>query len=83
MSRFHYDFYKYTEQKKRNVPCIFEVCFLWMQLLFCKFYFIYELREVFTAFKMNIMTEASNLMSKDQFDVRKGPDVKVQFKHAF
>ena len=52
-------------------------------MLFCKFYFMYKLREVFTALKMNIMTEASKLMSEDQFDVRKGPNLKMQFKHAF
>ena len=44
---------------------------------------MYKLREVFTGFKMNIMTEASKLMSKDQFGVRKGPNVKMLFKHAF
>ena len=44
---------------------------------------VFKLREVFTALKMNIMTEASKLMSKDQFDVRKGPNLKMQFKHAF
>ena len=52
-------------------------------MLFCKFYFMYELREVFTALKMNIMTEASKLMSEDQFNVRKGQNLKMQFKHAF
>ena len=52
-------------------------------MLFCKFYFMYKLREVFTALKMNIMTEASNLMSKDHFDVRKGPNLKMQLRHAF
>ena len=52
-------------------------------MLFCKFYFMYKLRTVFTALKMNIMTEASKLMSEDQFDVRKGPNLKMQFKHAF
>ena len=48
-----------------------------------EFHFMYKLREVFTALKMNIMTEASKLMSEDQFDVRKGPKLKMQFKHAF
>ena len=52
-------------------------------MLFCKFNFMYKLSEVFTALKMNIMTESSKLMSKDQFDVRKGPNLKMQFKHAF
>ena len=52
-------------------------------MLFCKFYFMYKLREVFTVLKMNIMTEASKLMSEDQFDFRKGPNLKMQFKHEF
>ena len=39
-------------------------------MMFCNFYFMYKLRGVFTALKMNIMTEASELMSEDQFDVK-------------
>ena len=69
--------------KKRNVTYIFEVCLLGLEMLFCQFYFMYKLKEVYNAFKMNIMTEASKLMSGDQFDVRKGPNLKMQFKHAF
>ena len=53
--------------KKRNVHCIFEVCYLRMRMLFCNSYFMYKLREVFITLKMNIMTEASKLMSEDQF----------------
>ena len=45
-------------------------------MLLCIFYFTYTLREVFPTVKMNIMTEASKLMSEDQFDVRKGPNLK-------
>ena len=52
-------------------------------MLFCHFYCMYKLREVFTALKINTMTKASKLMSGDQFDVRKGPNLKMQFKHAF
>ena len=52
-------------------------------MLFFKFYFMYKLREVFSALKMNIMKEALELMSEDQFDIRKGPNLKIQFKHAF
>ena len=44
---------------------------------------MYKLREVFTVLRMNIMTEASKFMSEDQFDVKKGPNLKMQFKHAF
>ena len=44
---------------------------------------MYKLRKVFIALKMNITTEASKLMNEDQFDVRKGPNLKMQFKHAF
>ena len=40
---------------------------------------MYRLIEVFTVIKINIMTEDSNLMSEDQFDVRKGPNLKMQF----
>ena len=35
---------------------------------------------VFAVLKMNFMTEAS--MSEDQFNVRKGQNLKMQFKHA-
>ena len=52
-------------------------------MLFCNLNFMYSLRVVFTALKMNIRTEASKLMSKDQFDVRKVPNLKMHFKHAF
>ena len=52
-------------------------------MLFCNFYFMYKLRKVCTALKMNIIPEALKLMSEDQFDVRKGPNLKMQFKHAF
>ena len=44
---------------------------------------MYTLQEVFTTLKMNIMTEASKLMYEDQFYVRRGPNLKMQFKHAF
>ena len=33
--------------------------------------------------KMIIMTEAKKIMAEDQFDVGKGPNLKMQFKHAF
>ena len=52
-------------------------------MLFLQFVFVYKLREVFTTLKMNIMTEASKLMSEDQFYVRRGPNLQMQFKHAF
>ena len=52
-------------------------------MMFCKFYFMYKLREVFTVLKMNIDTKASKFISEDQFDVRKGPNLKMQFKRAF
>ena len=32
---------------------------------------------------MNITIEASKFMSEDQFDVREGPNWKMQFKRAF
>ena len=46
-------------------------------------FIVSKLREVFTALKLNIKIKASNLMSGDQFDVRKGPNLKTQFQHAF
>ena len=49
-------------------------------MLFYKFYFMYNLREVFTILKRSITTEALKCMSKEQFDVRKGPNLKMQFK---
>ena len=51
-------------------------------MLFCNFYVIYKLREVFTDIKMSIITEASKLMFEDKFDVRKGQNLKMQLKHA-
>ena len=48
-------------------------------MLFCKDYFMYNLKHVFTILKMSITTEASKFMSKEQFDVRKGPNLKMQF----
>ena len=51
-------------------------------MLFCKIYFMYNLREVFTVLKMSITTETSKCMSNEQFDVRKGPNLKMQFKRA-
>ena len=36
------------------------------------------LREVFTKFKMKIPSKASTFMSEDRFDVRKGPNLKMQ-----
>ena len=51
-------------------------------MLFCKFYLRYKLREVFAALKMKVMTDASKLMSVDSFNVRKGQNLKMQFKHA-
>ena len=38
-------------------------------MLFYEFYCMFKLREIFTALKMNIIKEASKLMSADQFDV--------------
>ena len=52
-------------------------------MLFCKFYFIQNIREVVNVLKMSITTEASKFMSKEQFAVRKGPNLKMQFKFAF
>ena len=52
-------------------------------MLFYKFYFVFKLREVFTALKMNNTTEASKLVSEDQYDVRKGSKLKMLFKHVF
>ena len=43
---------------------------------------MYKLKEVFTVLKINFITEVSKFLSEDQFDVRKGPDLKMQFKHA-
>ena len=45
-------------------------------MMFCKFYFMYKVIEVFTVLKMNIMTKAS------KFDVRKGPHLQIKFKRA-
>ena len=52
-------------------------------MIFWKLYFLYILGEVFTVLKMSITTEASKFMSKEQFDVRNGPNLKVTFKRSF
>ena len=52
-------------------------------MLFCKFYFMYKLKEAFTTLKMNIMTEALKFMSEDQFDNRKGLNLKMQLNIHF
>ena len=46
-------------------------------MLFCIFYFMYKLRDVFTTLKMNSMTEASKLMPEDQFYVRRVQNLKM------
>ena len=51
-------------------------------MLFFNFDFMNKLREVFTTLKMNIMTEVSKLMSEDQFYNRRGPNLRMQIKHA-
>ena len=53
--------------------------FLVMCILVYNFYFKFKFREIF---KMNTMTEASKLMSGDEFDIRKGPTLKMQLRHA-
>ena len=49
-------------------------------MVFRQIYFIYNFREVFTVLKMSITIEALNCMSEEQFDFRKGPNLKMQFK---
>ena len=51
-------------------------------MLFCNFYVIYKLREVFTAIKTSIITEPLKLIFEDRFDVRKGQNLKMQLIHA-
>ena len=46
-------------------------------------YCMYKLIEAFTVFKMNSTIEALMFMSQDQFDVRSGPNLKLQFLCAF
>ena len=50
---------------------------------FLQFLFYVYITRGLTTLKMNIMTEASKLMSEDQFYIRRGPNLKMQFKHAF
>ena len=50
---------------------------------FSKLYFMYKLREVFTVSTLNITIEALKFMSEDQFDVRRGPNLKLQFLCTF
>ena len=52
-------------------------------MMFCKFYCIYKLKWFFIVLKTNSTTKASKFMSEDQFDVWKGPNLKMQFKRAF
>ena len=44
---------------------------------------MYKLGEVFTTLKMIIMAEASKFNFEDQFDVRKGPTLKMQLNMHF
>ena len=85
MAIFEFDiqYFLYILNKKRNITCIFESCFLGTWMILCKVYFMYKLSEVFTNLKMNITTEASKFMCEDKVDVRKGPNLKMQFKRAF
>ena len=50
--------------------------------MFCKFYFVYRLGEVFTVLEINLTPEVFEFMSGEQFDAKKGP-LKIKFKHAF
>ena len=52
-------------------------------MLFCNFYVIYKLREVFTYIKMSIITEASKSIFEDRFDVRKGQNLKMHLNMLF
>ena len=68
----------------RDVNAFLQVLFDFFSEFFFFYLFIfYKLSEVFSAPKMKIMTEVSKLMSEDQFNVRKGPYLKMQSKHAF
>ena len=60
---------------KKNVTSGLKYVSSECERFFCKFYFMYSL--VFTVLKMSITTEASKFMSKEQFDVRKDPNLKI------
>ena len=44
---------------------------------------MYQLKEVFFSLEMNSITDSLKLMSEDQFDVRKGPNLKIQLNMHF
>ena len=71
-------FIVYILNNKRNFTCIFNVCFLWTKMTLCKFYFIFECRQVFKTLKLNITTKAWKLKSTDQCDSWRGQNLKMQ-----
>ena len=77
---------KYTEQKKtktkKNVTCIVNARLLLKEVIICIFYFILKCKNVSKALKMNITIKAGKLMSTDQFDSRRGQNLKTQFRNA-
>ena len=78
---------KYTEQKKKtkkkkNVTCIVNARLLLKEVIICIFYFILKCKNVSKALKMNITIKAGKLMSTDQFDSRRGQNLKTQFRKA-
>ena len=52
------------------------------EVIICIFYFILKCKNVSKALKMNITIKAGKLMSTDQFDSRRGQNLKMQFRNA-
>ena len=67
---------------KKNFTCIVNARLLLKEVIICIFYFILKCKNVSKALKMNITIKAGKLMSTDQFDSRRGQNLKTQFRNA-
>ena len=68
--------------KKRNITCIINARLLLTEVIIWIFYFMSKCKNVFKAQKMNITTKAGKFKSTDQFDSRKGQNLKLQVQNA-
>ena len=78
---------KYTEKKKKQKTkkkrYMYSQCKIThKEVIICIVYFILKCKNVSKALKMNITIKAGKLMSTDQFDSRRGQNLKTQFRNA-
>ena len=73
---------QYTEQKKK-FTCIFNVSFLWTEMTLCNFYFMSKYKKKNIQSSENEYHDKSlKLKSTDQFDSRRGQNLKIPFQGA-